>query len=147
MMSLRNGVGKLAEVSFAAPLTIEELSVFVANVRALVEKATEPLVFVCDWREIDRFEAIFSDTIVWTMRRDNPKVTANAVLVARGNQRLFDQVAQVLREAHKAQRRVFRERGALATFLDPYLSGDERRRRDEFLEGNERRVAERRVRQ
>jgi hypothetical protein len=140
MMSLRNGVGRLAEVSYRPPLTIEELSIFVADVRALVEKATEPLVFVCDWRAVDRFELTFADTIVWTMRRDNPKVAANAVLVARSNRALFDQVSQVLREAHKPERRVFQDRAPLALFLDAYLTADEKLRRDEFLDTNERRV-------
>jgi hypothetical protein len=137
MMSVRQPVGKLAEVLYLPPLGIDELSAFVAGVRSLVQHAEEPLVFVCDWRAVDRFEQTMADTIVWTMRRDNPRVRANGVLVAAHNTTLYDQVAQVLREAKKSERRVFRARGELADFLDPLLTDDERRRRDAFLDENQ----------
>ncbi|HEY1692967.1 MAG TPA: hypothetical protein VGG39_12440 [Polyangiaceae bacterium] len=134
MMTVQQQVGKLAEVVFRPPLGIDELSGFVAGVRSLVQRASEPLVFVCDWRAVDRFDQAMADTIVWTMRRDNPGVRANGVLVAARNTALYEQVAQVLHEARKPERRVFRARGELAAFLDPFLSADERRRRDRLLD-------------
>lgn len=137
MMSLRQQVGRLAEVVYRPPLNVDQLSAFVADVRAVVGKAKEPLVFVCDWRAIDRFETTFADTIVWTMRRDNPRVLANGVLVSPQNAELYHQVARVLQEAKKPERQVFRTRGELARFLDPYLLPEERSRRDQFLEENE----------
>ncbi|HEX8790815.1 MAG TPA: hypothetical protein VF765_07670 [Polyangiaceae bacterium] len=131
-------VGKLAEVIYRPPMSLEQLSAFVADVRAAVQRAATPLAFVCDWRAVDRFEPTFADTIVWTMRRDNANVLANGVLVAQDNVFLYEQVAQVLREAKKPERQVFRSRRELATFLDGYLSPEERTRRDEFLDDNER---------
>lgn len=138
MMQVHCRVGKLAEVIYRPPMSLEQLSAFVADVRAAVERSATPLAFVCDWRAVERFEPTFADTIVWTMRRDNPRILANGVLVAPNNAFLFDQVAKVLREAKKPERQVFRSRGELAAFLDPYLSPEERTRRDEFLDANER---------
>jgi hypothetical protein len=62
-------------------------------------------VFVCDWRAVDRFDQAMADTIVRTMRRDSPGVRANGVLVAVRNKALYEQVAQVLHEARKPERR------------------------------------------
>jgi hypothetical protein len=141
VMQVRQTVGKLAEVVFRLPMSVEELSSFVSQVRGMVQAAPEPLAFVCDWRDVDRFDPTFADTIVWTMRRDNPRIAANGVLVAGRNDALFDQVEQVLREARKPERRVFRHRADLAAFLDPRLTREERRRRDQFLDDNDKAYA------
>lgn len=138
MMRVERRVGKLAEVVYRSPMSLEQLSAFVAAVRAVVQGAATPLAFVCDWRAVDRFEPTFADTIVWTMRRDNANVLANGVLVAQANVFLYEQVAKVLREAKKPERQVFRSRLELASFLDLYLSPEERARRDQFLDDNER---------
>jgi hypothetical protein len=134
MMSVERRMGRLAEVRFRAPLSVDELSAFVARVRGFVEEAQSPLVFCCDWREVDSFDATFIDTIVWTMRRDNPRVDANGVLVSAANAALFEQVTSLLRDARNPNRRVFRRRTELAEFLDPLLDSAERKRRDEFLD-------------
>jgi|GEM_PF-1930290 len=141
MMCVRHEVGRLAEVLYRPPLSIEQLSAFVADVRRVVERASTPLVFVCDWRPVDGFDETFTDTIVWTMRRDNPRILANGVLVSASNVRLFDQVDRLLREAKNPARRVFKSRAEVVAFLDPHLSDDERRRRDQFLDENERPIA------
>jgi hypothetical protein len=134
MMQVEQRVGRLAEVRYRAPLTLDELSEFMVRVRGLVEKATSPLVFCCDWREIESFDGTFVDTLVWTMRRDNARVAANGVLVSASNTPLFEQVSAIVREARSPKRRVFRTRRELVTFLHPLLDGAERRRRDEFLD-------------
>ena len=138
MMTVRRNVGRLAEVIYVPPLSVEQLSAFVAAVRAEVEGAKQPLVFVCDWRWINRFDSTYADTIVWTMRRDNPRVAANGVLVSESNLALFDQVEKVLREAKNPNRKVFRSRLDVAAFLDPLLTAAERERRDAFLNEGER---------
>jgi hypothetical protein len=138
MMTVRRSVGRLAEVLFRPPMSVEELSAFVAGVRGEVQRAKDSLVFVCDWRTVERFESTFSDTIVWTMRRDNPRIAANGVLVGESNLALFEQVEKVLREAKNPNRKVFRARADLAAFLDPLLTAPERTRRDAFLDEGER---------
>jgi hypothetical protein len=134
MMQVKRRVGRLAEVRYRAPLTLDELFAFMAGVRGLVEAATSPLVFCCDWREIEKFDATFIDTLVWTMRRDNPRVAANALLVGASNTVIFEQVSAIVRDAGSPNRRVFRTQRDLVAFLDPLLDGAERRRRDEFLD-------------
>jgi hypothetical protein len=136
-MQVRRTVGKLAEVIFRQPMSVEELSSFVSQVRGMVQASEEPLAFVCDWRDVDRFDPTFADTIVWTMRRDNPRILTNGVLVAGRNVALYEQVEQVLRESRKPERQVFRHRADLAAFLDPRLTREERRRRDQFLDDND----------
>jgi hypothetical protein len=135
-MQARRSVGKLAEVVFRPPMSFEELSAFIAQVRGVVQAAEEPLVFVCDWRDVEQLDATFADTIVWTMRRDNPRVLANGILVGARNVAFSDHVEQLLREAKKPERQVFRHRADLAAFLDPRLTREERRRRDLFLDDN-----------
>jgi hypothetical protein len=72
------------------------------------------------------------------MRRDNPRVAANGVLVGESNLGLFDQVEKVLREAKNPNRKVFRSRLDVAAFLDPLLTAAERDRREAFLDEGER---------
>lgn len=140
MMTVQIKVGKLAEVVYRPPMTVEQLSAFVSDIRTNVEKAHAPLCFICDWRAVDIFDATFADTIVWTMRRDNPKVVVNAILVGRENLALYDQVSSFLREAKKAERKVFRKRAELSAYLWPYLSHEEQARCDDFLDGRDQAV-------
>ena len=131
VMGVKQNVGKLAEVRYREPLTVDEMTVFMADVRRLVDAAMEPLVFCCDWRPIHRFEPVIADTIVWIMRRDNPRIGANAVLVSEG--RFFDDVRRILSQAGNLRRRVFTSESSLAAWLDPMLTPLERDRRRAFL--------------
>jgi len=130
-MALAQRVGKLAEVRFEPPLDLDELTHFMAEIRNLVQAAPEPLVFCCDWRTVDAFPQTMADTIVWIMRRDNPRIAGNGVLVRRPS--LFTQVEQMLRDAQNPRRRVFRDADELRAWLDPQLTPEERARRDAFL--------------
>ncbi len=131
MMSVAKRVGRLAEVRYTAPLKLEELADFMAAVRRLVEDAKRPLVFCCDWRGVDGFEEAFADTIVWIMRRDNPRIEANAMLVDRP--RLYAQAEVIVKDAQSSKRRVFRKESELSAWLDPMLTPEERQRRVQFL--------------
>ena len=130
-MGVEQKVGKLAEVRYREPLTLDEMTVFMANVRRLVDAAKEPLVFCCDWRPVHRFEPAIADTIVWIMRRDNPRIGANGVLTGDGP--IFEQVRRILVEAGNPRRRVFSSESSLAAWLDPMLTSPERDRRRAFL--------------
>lgn len=130
-MSVAHRVGRLAEVRYVAPLKYEELADFMGAVRKLVEGAKNPLVFCCDWRGIDVFEQTFCDTIVWIMRRDNPRIAANAMLV--DSARLYAQAELIVKDASSPKRRVFRNESDLVAWLDPQLTPEERLRRERFL--------------
>ncbi|MGH7327245.1 MAG: hypothetical protein ACREJX_02730, partial [Polyangiaceae bacterium] len=109
MMTLERTVGKLAEVRFAPPLDMQQLADFMGEIRALVTHAAEPLVFCCDWRGVTGFDDTFADTIVWIMRRDNPLIAANDVLVSSPS--LFAQTEQILKDAKNPRWRAFRDVG------------------------------------
>lgn len=144
MMQVQHHIGRLAEVRYRAPLTVDELFAFITQVRAIAE-SDDPNVFCCDWREIDVFEPTFFDTLVWTMRRDNATLIANGILISPDKPRVLEQVTRILKDAHSDKRRVVTTRADLARFLDPHLTLAERRRRDEFLDGIEPRESARRL--
>jgi hypothetical protein len=131
-MQLENHVGKLAEVLYVPPFEPDELSQFMAAVRRLVNGAQEQLVFCCDWRRVELFDTTQADAIVWTMRRDNPMILANAVLAP--SAKLYAQVEHILRDAANPRRRVFRTIAELSGYLDPLLTDEERMRRAVFLD-------------
>jgi hypothetical protein len=135
MMQVRQNQGKLCEVIFADPLAVDELTAFTLEVRRLVSLASEPLVFCCDWRKVASFEKTTVDTIVWTMRRDNPKIGFNAILVDPKNTQCRNQVEHILREADNPRRRCFTDIASLTAALDRFLSPAERGRLDQFLAG------------
>lgn len=134
MMHVAVEVGKLAEVRFRPPLHSDELPGFMAGVRGLVQVAHEPLVFCTDWRGVSSFDADISDTIIWIMRRDNPLIRANGVLVDARFQAFYAQVARILRESRNDSRRVFDSTVDLRAFVDPLLDASERTRLGEFLD-------------
>jgi hypothetical protein len=131
-MHVEQRVGRLAEVRYVDPLTMDELTKFMAGVRDLVQRAPEPLVFCCDWRHVGTFDQTVADTIVWIMRRDNPKIAKNGVLVS--TRQLFGQVERILSDAGNPRRKVFLERTELCSWLDTLLVPEERKRRDAFLD-------------
>lgn len=131
MMSVVHDVGRLAEVRYEPPLALDELVDFMTKVRTLVGRATTPLLFCCDWRAVESFDATFRDTIVWIMRRDNPRIVANAILVK--SDALYAQSLEIVRDAKSAARQVFRDTRSLAAWLDPKLTTEERLRKDRFL--------------
>ncbi len=133
MMRVWSRVGRLAEVCFRVPFGPDELSNFMANVRTLVAGATEPLVFFTDWRGVKSFTESEHDTIVWIMRRDNPRIEANAVLVDPSNAAFATDVMQLLVEAGNPSRKAFSDKDELRRFLAPRLRPKESQRLEELL--------------
>lgn len=134
MMTVTRGVGRLCEVRYAEPLTQDQLTEFTLAIRNVVATADVPLVFCCDWRGVPRFEKSIADTVVWIMRRDNPKIAHNAILVAAGNAALHAQVERILAEAASPRRTMHDDVKALRRLLAPMLDLRERERLDAFLE-------------
>jgi hypothetical protein len=122
-------------VLYVDPLTVDELTAFTLETRRLVSQASDPLVFCCDWRRVAVFEKTVIDTIVWTMRRDNPKIAFNAVLVDPKNSQCRNQVEHILREADNPRRRCFTDVASIIAALDRFLTPAERARLDQFLAG------------
>jgi hypothetical protein len=132
-MTLESRIGKLAEIRFRPPLDKEELTDFTIAVRELVRGAEEPLVFCTDLRLMDGMEKETSDTLVWLMRRDNPMVRANAVLIAPRKPALSEIAEQMVKESNNPGRRVFRDKATLIEYLTPMLTAPEQQRLEAFL--------------
>lgn len=133
MMRVENRLGKLAEVRFRPPLTSDELTAFTLGIRELVRLAKTPLVFVTDWRAVERFSDEMFDTFVWIMRRDNSSIRANALLVDAGKRVAVGQVERMISQASNATRRVFTKVADLEAFVRPQLDATEKKRLEDFL--------------
>jgi hypothetical protein len=133
MMQIEVRTGKLCEVRFRPPFENDDLVQFTGTVRGIVQKAPVPIVFVTDWRAVASFSPDEVDTFVWIMRRDNPNITANGVLVDATNPTMQRQCEQIIREAANPSRRLFTSIGTLTAFLGPLLTKTESARLDEFL--------------
>ena len=146
MMQIAVSVGRLAEVRFASPFGADDLSKFMADIRAVVERAEQPLVFFTDWREVDAFSPSEYDTIVWIMRRDNPRIETNAVLLDPANVAFVEQARKLLVEAANRKRAAFTDPAEVRAFLGKMLAPAERRQLDTLLaEPRKARVAPKRA--
>jgi hypothetical protein len=133
MMTVSQHVGRLCEVRFQSPVTIEKVTNFTFAIRPLVAAAARPLVFCCDWRGVANLADDIADTLVWILRRDDPKIECNAILVSETNLAVQQQAQKIVTEARHARRTVFTEFAALRAHVDPLLEAPERRRLDAFL--------------
>jgi hypothetical protein len=140
MMFVERTVGRLCEVRYVDPLTPDELTDFTLAIRNLVASADAPLVFCCDWRAVSRFDKAIADTIVWIMRRDNPKIAHNAILVDAQDAAFRTQVEQILAEAGNPERTVHADAAHLTRLLKRMLDPKERERLEVFLGENPRGV-------
>ncbi len=127
-MTVCQKVGRLCEVVYRPPFDKDQLTSFTISIRSLVNAATERVVFFVDWRGEWEFSSDMIDTIVWIMRRDNPMIEANGILISRNNTPLRTQVERIVREANSSQRRVFDRPQMLVDWLHPRLSSAERAR-------------------
>jgi hypothetical protein len=132
-MVVEQHVGRLAEVRFADPLDLDQLSAFMAHVRSLVEASPRPLVFCTDWRKVSLFDKDVSESVIWIMRRDNPRIGANGILV--DDERLLKQAEAIVTEAHNSRRKVFLSVAPLREWLDSLLLPPEQERLSRFLAG------------
>jgi len=126
-------VGRLVEVRYHESLTLDDFTRLMAKTRTLFEASSLPLVFVTDARYVSPFPRDVADSLVWVMRRDNPKIAAGGILLSRENLMWQRQAERILMEARNTVRRLFFEPLDLAAWLSPHLDGDERRRLDAFL--------------
>jgi hypothetical protein len=132
-MQVVNSVGKLCEAFFRDPLTQAELTDIALEIRRLVTAATEPLVFCCDWRRVSSFDKSLADTTVWVMRRDNPKIAYNGILIDPKNTALREQVDRIVKEAGNPSRQCFTSVPDLTKALARHLTRSELAQVDRFL--------------
>lgn len=133
MMTVSRRVGRLCEVRFQSPLDIEKVTSFTLAIRPIVVAAATPLVFCCDWRGVASLGDDVVDTLVWIMRRDNPMIECNAILVDGTKPAVVQQAQKIVTEARHPRRKVFTKLAALRAHVDPMLDVLERRRLDAFF--------------
>lgn len=125
LMNLELPVGKLAVVCWRPPLLEDELADFLSQVRRAVDNAPEPLVFFTDWRHTERFNDDIVDTVVWIMRRDNPRLNSNGILISPGYSGIAEHTGRIVTEANNATRRVFTDPEECRRYLAPKLTAEE----------------------
>jgi hypothetical protein len=125
MISVRHGVGKLWLVFFRRPVDQNDITSFTLNVRAATTAASDKVMFCSDMRQIDLFDKDEYDTIVWLMRRDNPKLLAASFLVKPTNAALKDQMVRMVEEGRHPRRRVFSSAEDLVAWASPMLTAEE----------------------
>ncbi len=92
MVVVEQHVGKLLEVRYRPPLALDQLADSAVRIRDLVGAARAPVAICTDWRSVTLFDDDTVDAMVWTMRRDNPKILCNALLLPPGNKAFIAQV-------------------------------------------------------
>ncbi len=133
MMSVERRVGRLGEVRYRAPLGTEELSHFMGAIRDIVRVSERPLVFCTDWRSLAGFTTEIADTIVWIMRRDNPNIECNGIILSPGRAGFRRQVERITKQAANVQRRLFEDVALARDWLTPRLTELEIARLDAFI--------------
>lgn len=132
MFTLANRVGKLCELRYWPPFTDEDGATLLPQMGELVDRAKSSLVFCTDLRPMRGFSKTLLESIIWRLRRNNPKVIAAGSIVSTPN--VFRLMERAAAESGNTNRRVFSNLSDLRAHLDPFLSPDERARRDAFLD-------------
>ncbi len=133
MFTMEQRIGRLVEVRYRETLTLDDFTRLMAKTRALFNEAKARLVFVTDARHVLPFPRDVAESLVWVMRRDNPKIAAGGILLSRENLVWQRQAERMLREAKSTVRRTFFEAHEVQGWLAPHLDEAERRRLTEFL--------------
>jgi hypothetical protein len=132
VVTLARRVGRLCELRYLPPFTAEDSALLLPRMGALVDQAEGQVVFCTDLRPMRGFSKPLLDSIIWRLRRNNPKVCAAGSIVS--SPHVFRLMERVAAEAHNPMRRVFSNLSDLRAHLDPFLTPAERAQRDAFLD-------------
>jgi hypothetical protein len=133
MWSVKNSVGRVVEVRIAPPLAPGDMKAFVAAMAETTSKVTGRIIGVADMTRATVFTPPETEMLVDIMRKDNPRVERTAFLVNE-SAILGMQIGRLIRAARMAHRRVFRESGELAQWLQDCVTEAEIARVRAFLQ-------------
>lgn len=133
MHKAENAVGRLVEVRFASPLTLDEVKEFVAEHRAITNRLARKYVGVVDLLQADVFPIPVAEALIQLLSGMAPMVERTAFLI-RESALFALQVERVIRSSNHPDRRVFRDPEQLKTWLGEVLDPTERARLDRFLD-------------
>jgi hypothetical protein len=129
--SIENTAGRLVEIRIWSPVSAAEARPWAALHDRVVEAAQGPYVCFVDLADATVFPPDAVDAYVSTMRNE-PRLLRTATLLGQ-SPTLHLQILRMIREANHPARRAFRDATALFAFLEPVLTGLERRRLRELL--------------
>jgi hypothetical protein len=126
MITTEINVGRLIEVRFIAPVSAGDVVLFEGNVSRLFRSIPEKIVACTDFTRSATIPPAEADKIIAMLRRDNPKLERNGILLPKDKAGVRLQVERMVREGQNPDRRTFLEIGPLIEWLDEALSEAER---------------------
>jgi len=133
MHKAQNMVGRLVEVRFASPLTLDEVKQFIAEHHAIIKKLARKYVGVVDLLQADVFPVPVAETLIQLLSTMAPQVERTAFLI-RESALFALQVERVIRSSNNPNRRAFREPEALQEWLAEILDPHEQGRLAQFVD-------------
>lgn len=133
MHNARNVVGRLVEVRFASPLTLEEVQQFVGEHHAIIKRLARKYVGVVDLLQADVFPVPVAETLIRLLSGVAPQLERTAFLI-RDSALFALQVERVIRSSNHPDRRAFREPEALQDWLGEVLDVQEQGRLAQFVD-------------
>jgi hypothetical protein len=133
MHKAQNVVGRLVEVRFASPLTLDEIKQYVAEHHALTKKLARKYVGVVDLLQADVFPVPVAETMIQLMSGMAQQVERTAFLI-RESALFALQVERVIRNSNHPDRRAFRDPEALKQWLGEVLDPLEQNRLAQFVD-------------
>jgi hypothetical protein len=132
MYSIENHVGRLIELRFESPITLDELTDYSMTAAKVLRPHSELVVGCTDLLNARIFSQVVTDQLTKQIRVGSPRIERSAFLV--GESAVFSmQIERVLREAGYANRRAFQSTTELSLWLGELLTSAERQRLAIFL--------------
>jgi hypothetical protein len=133
MHKAQNVVGRLVEVRFASPLTLEEVRQFAGEHHAIIKRLARKYVGAVDLLQADVFPVPVAETLIQLLSGVAPQLERTAFLI-RESAVFALQVERVIRNSNHPDRRVFRDPESLHAWLGEVLDVQEQARLTKFLD-------------
>jgi len=128
MYSLAMRVGRLLEAELRAPLSQHDVEAFRQETRLALLSLPWPAVAVTILVGLEMMPVEFADKLIEMVRRDNPRIERNGMLVRRLSSGVGLQAGRIVREGLLNDRRIFDDKEALAAWLGEVLTEPEKAR-------------------
>ncbi|MEA2563835.1 MAG: hypothetical protein QOH06_5339 [Acidobacteriota bacterium] len=133
MHKAQNVVGRLVEVRFASPLTLDEVRQFVGEHHAIIKRLARKYIGVVDLLQADVFPVPVAEALIQLLSTVSPQLERTALLI-RDSAVFALQVERVIRNSNHPDRRVFRDPEALQAWLGEVLDVQEQARLAQFVD-------------
>jgi hypothetical protein len=134
MITLEGPVGRLVEIRFEAPVTVEDVENLVVASQLHAAKIRKRLVSCVDMLRLQVLAPPVADRIAKMLRQRGGAIDRTACLLPREAATLALQIERLHRDAGNPGRRAFRDAAAVETWLGEVLDEAERARLSAFLE-------------